>query len=351
MGQLFDGVGFGIRIVALLFTWLAVAMFVSRELAAVMGLVVVGLWLFLFMPLNYVREMAWQNRQKKIMDTALAHSPPQPYHPGSALPPPSAGGMVILNQPPGSGALDVYRELPSLPDLEPRDHARGFRRSLALPVVGLLMFIGAENDTFMHMLLEARGITSKPPVAFDNIAIPAAVQADFADRKLEMEAAARMTLRREPSCVIITGGRVEAEPQFATATEQTEALKNGQYVYIFTCETRRARGDMFTTWIRPDELDPGKIASLMNALDRALPVDAARPPCVADANRLLAPLNSRLGDTPVKITRYDNAGPPYSGYGYLISQEQVTRANGATTTLTLSCWISHDGVAHARFLR
>lgn len=352
MWQIFDGFGFAVRIVVLLFTWLAVAMFVSRELAAVMGLLVIGLWLFFFIPLNYIREVAWQSRQKKIMDTALAHSPPQPYHPGSALPPPTAGGLLIPNPSAGGGALDVYRDLPSLPDLEPRTHAQGFRRALALPVVGLLMFLGAENDTFMHMLLEARGITSKPPVAFDSIIIPAAVQAEFADRRLEMEAAARMTLRREPSCVIITGGQVEAVPQFASGSEQIAAIRDGRYVYVFTCETRRDKGETFTTWIGPDELDPGKLASLMNTLDPAPPIEKARPACVSAANALLAPINSRLvGAESVTVLRYDNAGSPYSGYGYLVSQEQVVRANGAVTTLTLSCWVDQNGEARVRFLR
>jgi hypothetical protein len=352
MGGFFDGLGFLIRLGVLLFTWLAVAIFASRELAAVMGLVVIALWVMFFLPLNFLREMAWQKRQKMTMQAALAHSP-KPYEPGSALPPPPVGGgLVILNTPSSgsSGALDVYRELPSLPPLEPRTHALSFWRSLSLPIIGMLMFLGASNDTFMHMLLESRGMMHKAPIAWENIYVPPPLKDMFEDRHMEMESAARMTLRREGSCASIVSGRVEALNQFSPPAQQLEQIRDEQFVYVFDCLADPAKPAMHMTWISPDEISPGNLDALLQTFTRALAQDAAYTACAKAANELMAPMQGRLGASR-GIIRYDGARPPYSGSARLISAETMLRANGTTGNITLNCWVNSDGQAVVRLGR
>lgn len=361
MGGFNSGLGYVILLIALLFTWTMVATFVSPELAALMGVAVIGLWVFFFLPLNLVREIIWRGRQKKIMDEALRHSP-TPYQAGSALPPPSAYGggassglLMVMDQPSsGGGALDVYRDLPQLPKLEPRAHAKSFWRAIALPIVGVLMFIGANNDTVIYALLEARGMAQKMPIAWEQLKLEPA----YADYRSEMNEAARMVMRRERDCTRITGGRMAERVQFQPVIEQIE---RGDYVYEFTCDTGRLRTndsnplnvhkeqDLYWTWISPDELNRGLFVSIINAFSSPLALDVAYKACRTSINEVLTPLGATLGR---------NGAPqghpgriPYPDYVRVVSREEVVKNGALAGSVQASCWVGRDGIAQARVFK
>lgn len=339
-----SGLGFVILVLALLFTWLAVAAFVSPELAAFMGLAVIAMWAFFFLPMGFIREVIWQGRQKKIMQAALAQSPSD-YQPGSALPPPSYGGALSVIEPKSSGgAVDVYREMPQLlPQLEPRDHAKGFKRALVLPVVGLLMFIGANNDTFLHLVLESRGLANKPNISWDALTLPP----EFADKKEEMQEAARKTIRREQGCNSIISGSLTAKAQFSPPGEQ---LEKGDYVYEFVCLPKLASPLPYSTWIDPQNMTRGTASSIRHAFSRPLKPEIAAEACQKAAIEGLKPLHASL-QYEFKPEAVYGGKMPYPDYLRLVGTVNLLRSGQPSGTIRLSCWVGRDQIAEVRFFR
>ncbi len=339
-----SGLGFVILVFALLFTWLAVAAFVSPELAAFMGLAVIAMWAFFFLPMGFIREVIWQGRQKKIMKAALAQSPE--YQAGSALPPPSYGGgaLSVIEPRSSGGAIDVYREMPQLlPQLEPRDHAAGFKRALVLPVVGLMMFIGATNDTFLHIVLEARGLATKPDVSWEALTLPP----EFADKKDEFQEAARRTIRREQGCNSIISGTLTAKTQFSPPGEQ---FKQGEYVYEFVCLPKAASPQPYPTWTDPQNMTRGLISSLRHAISRPLKPEIATEACQKAALEGLKPLHATL-QYAFKPEAIYAGRMPYPDYLRLVGTVNLLRAGQPGGTIRLSCWIGSDQIAEVRFFR
>lgn len=342
--------GFLILSVVLLFAWLAIAAFATPELAFFVGFGVLMLWMFFFLPVGFLKEIIWQARQRKIMKAALEAAPA--YQPGSALPPPMAGNALSVVPQSSGGALDVYRDdLPQLlPRLEPRDHMLPFKRSLVLPVLGILMMIGASNDTLMQKLLEARGIMQKLPVEWSQLSLPP----QYADKKSEMEEAARMAIRRESGCAKILSGGLAALAQFHTPAEQAQQIANGEYVYEFYCQETSANTKPYLIWIGPDEISRGSFSSLASNLTHAPTNDEALKACREAGDKVLGPLGASLlsgGAVGALAPRYNPGHMPYPDYVRVLTTETLVRGGVPGGNVEMSCWAGSEGETKVRFLR
>ena len=361
MSGLASGLELAILSLVLLFAWLAVAVYASADLAFAVGLGVMLIWFFFFVPSGLIRELIWQSRQKKIMQQAL--SAPA-YQPGSALPAPERGNELVLAAPSG-GAIDIYRDdLPQLlPQLEPRRHASAFKRSLVLPLLSALMMIGASNDTFMQKLLEARGIMEKLPIEWAALKLPPAYESE---RRYEMDRAARAVLEREGGCSRITHGSMVAFNQFAPPAEQTRQIVNGEYLYEFYCKASNSDEQQHLVWITPDEIDRGSFAGLASQFATRLTPEKALTACLAAANEQLKPLQASLSLPPEPVPgapgqpAVTTAPPepqvfpgrlPYADYVRLITLQVLNRASGPPSLVNMSCWASLEGGANIRFYK
>lgn len=354
MGGFASGLGLLILVIVLLFTWLAVAVFVSPELAAAMGLAVVGLWFLFFVPMGFIKEMIWRSRQQKIIEQAMKAAP-APYQPGTALPPPSAtggpvggsasGSLMVVDQPGGGGAIDIYRELPQLPQLEPRDHMAAFKRALVLPFVGLFMFFGAQNDSVLHALLEARGMAQKAAVEWDKIKLPA----EYADYQSDMNEAARLVLRREATCGAVIGGRLAAQRQFTTAEDQAEQIANEQFVFELDCKGVTTKPEPYLAWVTPEDLNRSSIGTIFRSFAAPPPDDVVRKECLAAANTALQPLQATL--QAIIEPTIARARAPYPDYVRLHGNFRLIRANGLGGLIGMSCWAGKETSASVRFTR
>lgn len=346
-----SGLGFLILCLVLLFAWLAVAVFVSAELAFAIGLALVVLWTVLFLPVGFIKEMIWQARQKKIMQHAMAAAPA--YQAGSALPPPMAGNALAVVSQSAGGAIDVYRDdLPQLlPQLEPRDHALAFKRSLVLPVLGILMMIGASNETFMQALLEARGMMQKLPIAWEELKLPA----QYANKRSEMNEAARVVLRREGNCSKVVSGALAPRVQFKPQADQIAQIKAGDYVYEFYCLPSGQDAKPYLTFITPAEIDRGSFASLSASFDSHLREADALAACHAAGNKALEAMGATLapasGDALVFKPEVIPGRMPYADYVRVISVEGLSRNDLPSGNVAMSCWVDSHGTANVRFSR
>jgi len=367
MGALGTGLGLLILVTVLIFTWLMVAVFVSAELASFMGLALVALWIVFFLPLGFIREVLWQSRQKKIMASALSGAP-LPYQAGTALPPPdmamsggavgggsSGSALAMIDQPgSGGGAIDIYRELPQLPTLEPRVHASAFKKSLVLPFVGLFMFIGAQNDTLLYSFLQARGIAQQLPIEWDNLKLPN----EYADHADDIRAAAHLALRREGACGHITAGRLAAADQLSDAKQQAEQIANGKYVYEFDCEGSAKPPKPFTVWVTPDDMETSSLTALMGTITRTPSVETAKANCLTAANNALKASQANVREPAKESTEtvnVDVARSPAGGYLRVRGNYVMQRPDGAggytASYVGLSCWVTPEGHASVRFSR
>lgn len=345
------GLGFVILAVVLLFAWLAIAAFATAELAFMVGFAVLMLWVFFFLPVGFLKEIVWQARQRKIMKAALEAAPA--YQPGGSLPPPMAGNsLTVIDQPRAGGAVDIYRDdLPQLlPRLEPRDHLLPFKRSLVLPVLGILMMIGASNDTLMQKLLEARGMMQKLPITWEQLTLPP----QYLDKKGEMEEAARLAIRREGSCAKILSGGLAPLVQFQTPENQAAQIARGEYVYEFFCQEALANAKPYLVWVAPDEIDRGSFSSLASNLTQHLDNETALKTCREAGNKVLEPLGASLlpGGYPGSVEpRYNPGHMPYPDYLRVISTEILTRNGAQGGNIEMSCWVDSQKAAQVRFRR
>ncbi len=347
-----SGLELAILSFVLLFSWLAVAVYASAELAFAVGLGVVAIWFLFFVPSGAIKELIWQARQKKIMQQAMSQTP-MDYRPGSALPPPQSGtGLSVVDSPSGS-AIDIYRDdMPQLlPQLEPRSHAYAFKRSLVLPVLGSLMMIGASNDTFMSKLLEARGMMQKLPIEWEELRLPE----QYLDKRGELEQAAREAVRREAGCAKLLSGTIAPVVQFRPPAEQTAQIDKGEYVYEFQCQPALKDAAGHLVWIAPDEMGRGSFASLMSQLTRHPTNEQILASCNTAANEALKPLNATI--MPVDETQQDPKAEfffgrmPYADHTRVVTVQRLARANGAVGKIGVSCWVNSEGVASVRFAK
>ena len=194
----------------------------------------------------------------------------------------------------------------------------------------------------------------KPLIALDQIVIPREVTAMFADKGDEIEQNARLTVKMIGACREITGGRVEALSPFGTKPQQMDAIQRGDYVYAFHCKGRSSRLAAFTVWIAPQDMNVGRIESLMNTMARPLDKTAAREKCFVAGGELVKAMGARLvaNPDPESLVMYEAVGAPYAGYVYLVSNERLVLAGGERSGMvSLSCWISPEGETRARLLR
>ncbi len=363
MGPFASGLGLLILVVVLLFTWFLVVAFVSPELAALMGFGVLALWFLLFVPSGFIKELLWRSRQKKLMDTALS-SPA--YQPGTALPPPgtfgaigggTSGALMTTDQPGTAGsALDLYRELPQLPQLEPRDHLATFKRSLILVFVGISMIWGGTNEAVVHAIFEARGIAEKLPIATENLKLPHE-QSYYQDNLMQ---AARLTLRREADCHAILGGRLAEEEQFSKKLPPQKQIANGQLVYELICQHTDENSKNFLAWVTSAELDQGSLSAATSFFDKPPTLEETIALCDKAVNEQLDRLNSHgtLMGTPTATSAAERgflfhvARSPFAGYARLSGIYALTRETGQPGgQIEASCWTNRQGPAAVRFLR
>lgn len=357
MNSFFEGIGFYVRLIVMLFTWLAVAVFVNPQLASLMGLFVIGLWLFVFMPIGLSKEINWQKRQQHIMQAALNASQSNDDIAGLIANQKREinNPLVIVSQQ--GQALDVYRELPQLPALEERSHSSFFTRACALLVAGIIMFFGAENDTFMHRYLESRGMLTKIPINIKSVNVPDAFRDVFLFDQSELEQAARMTISRLPACKAILSASISPQQQFVTVDEQKSDFEDGKYVYNFTClPANNLQEPPFLTWITRDELSPGRISTILKLIRKRANEQMGLSRCTADINKKLAHLNKSVqAPTLNKKTsiflRHDEAASPYTGSLYLVYNALITDHSGSDGIVAVSCWVDGVGRAQARLIR
>lgn len=343
-----SGLDLAILSLVLLFSWLAVAVYASAELAFAVGMGVIAIWFLFFVPSGMINELIWQARQKKIMQHAMSQTPA--YQPGTALPPPQSGTSLSVIDSPSGGAIDIYRDdLPRLlPELEPRMHATSFKRSLVLPILGTLMMIGASNDTFMQKLLEARGIMQKLPIEWAELKLPEQYQ----NKRAEFEQAARLAIRRE-ACGRIMSGTIAPLVQFRPAADQARQIEAGDYVYEFTCKPQIQNGTPYLIWVAPNDLGRGSFTALMSSFTRHPTSAALIAACEATGNELLKPMQAML--VPVGASdKQPDVQPgrqPYADYSRVYGLYQLLRTNGAGGELNMSCWVNAERQAAVRFSR
>ncbi len=263
--------------------------------------------------------------------------------------------LVVVSQQ--GQALDVYRELPQLPALEERTHSSFFVRACALLVAGIIMFFGAENDTFMHRYLESKGMLSKIPISIKSVSVPDAFKDVFSFDQSELEQAARMTISRLPACKAILSASVSPQQQFVTLDEQKSDFEDGKYVYNFTClPASNLQEPPFVTWITKDELSPGRISTILKLVRKRANEQMGLSRCTADMNRKLARLNKSVQAPTLNkkasiFLRHDEAASPYTGSLYLVYNARISDYNGIDGVVAVSCWVDGAGRAQARLIR
>ncbi len=351
MGGFIAGLGFLIRILALIFTWAVVAIFVSPELAAGMGALVILLWLFFFLPKSLVDEFLWQKKASATLKSAMAQAPV--YQAGAALPAPENNASQIIDVP-ASGetgsTVDVWRDLPAL-QFDPRHHANRFKRSFALPVVGLFMILCATNDTLVEHAMNTFGIKPDMPVEWEQLKLPDALLA----KRDEMQAAARLAFRREPYCGRITAGSIEPLKPFLVEGAAIKAeIEAGRYRYVFDCagtprDTLSKRS--LSIWASPDDLKRSRFETLFLVLSKPPAEEVAVPACRAATRTALTALGATIGDMLVEAPTYYPGSLPYPDHARLISIETLYRGAQMFGRMEVNCYVGSTGGVEIRFTR
>lgn len=343
--------GFLIRILVLIFTWAAVALFISPELAAGMGALVILLWLFFFLPKSLVDEFLWQKKASATLKAAMAQAPL--YQAGTALPAPENTAGQIIDVPPPATAgstVEAWRDLPAL-QFDPRHHAGRFKRSFALPVVGLFMIICATNDTVVRHAMDTLGIKRDEPIEWAQLKLPDTLL----DKQEEMQAAARLALRREPYCGRITAGSIEPVKPFLVEAAAIKAeIEAGRYRYVFDC-TGTARDTLgkrsLSIWAGPDDLKRSQFKNLFLVLSSPPAEEVAMPACRAATRTALTALGATIGDMLVEAPTYYPGSLPYPDHARLISVETLYRGAQMFGRMEVNCYVGPTGGVEIRFTR
>lgn len=346
MGMFMERLGFLIRILALIFTWAVVAIFISPEFAALMGAAVILLWLIVFLPKSLLDEVLWQKKATVMMKEAVAQAPL--YQSGTALPAPDHYAPQSSSAETG-GAIDVWRDLPQL-QFEPRNHVRRFWRSFALPLVGLFMIFSASNDSFVRGMMGAVGIKKSEAIEWAALKLPDAMLT----KREEMEAAARLALRREPYCGHITAGQIEPLTPFLIDGAAIKAeLDAGRYRYLFTCApTGQSAGHQsLTIWALPDDVARGTYTSIFALLHKAPTAEAASSLCRAKTREAVRAMGVTLADMPLEAPSYFPGSLPYPDHARLIGIETLYREGQVFGKLEVNCYVGPKGEVETRFAR
>lgn len=358
MGGFFSGLGFLIRILALLFTWAAVAIFISPELALVMGLLVIVLWAIVFLPKGLWDELSWQRNASATLKAVMTAAPD--YQPGTALPAPtggsSSGGGTALasyDTPSGAsatGAVDHYREMPKL-EFAPRDHIGRFKRSLALPVVGILMVLCANNDDIIRKMMATVGLEHELPIEWGKLTLPDA----WIGKHDEMQAAARLAMAREPYCGRILEGQIEAtKPLTSTAEAIKTEIEAGRYRYVFNCahaNTANSPTHKIAIWVTPEDLERSRMTALLKLMTAPPSEDVASAACKSETRKTFAALGASLDEMPIEAPSYYKGSLPFPDYARIVSIETLHREGRVFGQLEVNCYLGANGRIEARFTR
>lgn len=354
MGGFVSGLGFVIRIFALLFTWAAVAIFISPELAMVMGLLVIVLWAVVFLPKGLWDELSWQRKTTATLKAAREQA--APYQAGMALPAPMGGSsgsgttLTDYDASSRSAEIDAYREMPKL-EFAPRDHIGRFKRSLALPVVGLLMVFCANNDSLIRNMMATVGIEHELPIEWTKLTL----SDEWLLKRNEMESAARLALTREPYCGRILDGQIEAIQPLTTAPREIRAeIEAGRYRYIFSCSASASAANpnhTLTIWVTPHDLQRSRLMAVAKLLSTPPPAESSIAACKRDARRVFAVMGVSLDDIPVEAPSYFKGSLPFPDRSRIVSIETLHREGRIVGQVEVNCYVGTDRPPETRFSR
>lgn len=354
MGGFVSGLGFLIRILALLFTWAAVAIFISPELALVMGLLVIVLWAVVFLPKGLWDELSWQRKTTATLKAAREQA--APYQAGMALPAPIGGsssgsGIALIDDASSrSSEIDLYREMPKL-EFAPRDHIGRFKRSLALPVVGLLMVLCANNDDVLRNLMSTIGLEHELPIEWSNLNLPD----EWIAKREEMQAAARLAITREPYCGRIVDGEIEpTKPMTTSAPAIKTEIEAGRYRYVFRCSAASStsnQGHKLAIWVAPDDLGRSRITAITKLLTPPPSDDASSTACKSEARKAFMSLGVSFDDMPVEAPVYFKGSLPFPELARIVSVETIHREGRIVGQLEINCYLGTNRPPEARFSR
>lgn len=335
---------YGLGLLILLFgfsvAWLAVAVFVSNEMAGLMGLLVILFWFAVFMPVLVVREAMWRAKQG-----ALIRKYREMQEQGTLVGD-GSGTSVMTVDAAGPGAhlpqmalQQDYAPWAEASDPYQRPHQGQFKRGLILLAAGCIMLIGASSSTVRDAIYSLAETLQPPAINW------AQVVAGEDDDALALRSAARVALFRENACGRILSGRVVRAPDL---------------VYEFVCAgsaVDKGGFGAYATWVVPEELGRKGLSAFTSFFRPRLRVEQAEVACNKALLALLASMGRKMQLAPAQAggvaqtSMVLKANYPYSDYMRLISLTSLITESGQNATVRSNCWVSGDGQASVRLLK
>jgi hypothetical protein len=335
---------YGLGLLILLFgfsvAWLAVAVFVSNEMAGLMGLLVILFWFAVFMPVLVVREAVWRAKQG-----ALIRKYREMQAQGTLVGDGSGTSVMMASQMQGAGHLPQmalqqdYAPWAENTDPYKRPHEGQFTRSLILLAAGCIMLIGASSATVRDAIYSLAESFQPPAINWDQVV------AGEEDDALALRSAARVALFRENACGRILSGQVVRAPDV---------------VYEFVCAgsaVDKGGFGSYAAWVVPAELERKGLSAFTSVFKQGLRVEQAEAAC----DKALVELLGRMGRTMRLAPKQLAAGAPtslalkakypYADHMRLISVTNLITESGQNAIVRSNCWVGSDGQASVRLLK
>lgn len=335
---------YGLGLLILLFgfsvAWLAVAVFVSNEMAGLMGLLVILFWVAVFMPVLVVREAMWRAKQG-----ALIRKYREMQEQGTLVGDGSGTSVMTVDAAthgshvPQLALQHDYAPWAETSDPYKRPHQGQFKRGLILLAAGCIMLIGASSSTVRDAIYSLAESFQPPAINWEQVV------AGEDDDALALRSAARVALFRENACGRILSGRVVRAPDI---------------VYEFVCAgsaVDKGGFGSYTAWVAPQELERKGLSAFTSFFKPRLRVEQAEAACNKALIEVLAGMGRKMriappqNGVPVQSSMVLKANYPYSDYMRLISVTNLITETGQKATVRSNCWVSGNGQASVRLLK